>query len=104
MNFINSYYITNIILISKTLSKIFPKIKKNKTLILHDAVNINNFKYRKNNNKIRNLTYIGSFYKGKGIELIYKLAEKFKKLISIFMVILWEKLMIYQLMLKFMAI
>ena len=80
LNFINSYYITKIILISKTLSKIFPKIKKNKTLILHDAVNIKNFKYRKDNNKIRNLTYIGSFYKGKGIELIYKLAEKFKKI------------------------
>tara|TARA_E500000178_G_C16986911_1_gene738748 strand:+ start:9 stop:1103 length:1095 start_codon:yes stop_codon:yes gene_type:complete len=80
LNFINSYYITNIILISKTLSKIFPKIKKNKTLILHDAVNIKNFKYRKDNNKIRNLTYIGSFYKGKGIELILELAKYFKNL------------------------
>ena len=80
LNFINSYYITKIILISKSLSKNFPSLKKNKTLVLHDAVNIKNFRYTKNNKRIKNFTYVGSFYKGKGIELIYKLAEKFKKI------------------------
>ena len=79
LNFINSQYIIKNILISKTLSKNFPSINKSKVLILHDAVNIKNFKYKKGNTKIRTFTYVGSFYKGKGTELIYKLAKKFKK-------------------------
>ena len=79
LNFINSQYITKNILISKTLSLNFPSINKKKILVLHDAVDIKNFKYKKNNSKIKTFTYVGSFYKGKGIELIFKLAEKFEK-------------------------
>ena len=79
LNFINSNYIIKTILISKALNKYFPSIKKNKILVLHDAVDVKNFKPKKNNFKIRNFAYVGSFYKGKGIELIYKLAEKYKK-------------------------
>lgn len=80
LDFINSQYVIKTILISKTLTTNFPSINKNKILVLHDAVNIKNFNYKKNNNKIKNLSYIGSFYKGKGIELIIQLAKKFKKL------------------------
>ena len=79
LNFINSQYIIKNILISKTLSLDFPSINKKKILVLHDAVDIKNFKYKKNNSKIKTFTYVGSFYKGKGIELIFKLAEKFEK-------------------------
>ena len=54
---------------------------KNKILGLHDAVDVKNFKPKKNNFKIRNFAYVGSFYKGKGIELIYKLAEKYNNIV-----------------------
>ena len=80
LNFINSQYVVKTIFISKTLITYFQSINKNKILVLHDAVNIKNFNYKKNDNKIKNLAYIGSFYKGKGIELILQLAKKFKKL------------------------
>ena len=79
LNFINSQYVVKTILISKTLITNFPSINKKKILVLHDAVDIRNFNYKKNNTKIKTLTYVGSFYKGKGIELIFKLAEKFEK-------------------------
>ena len=39
-----------------------------------------NFPQKKKTNKIRNLTYAGSFHEGKGVELIIKLANKFSKL------------------------
>ena len=79
LNFINSKYIIRIILISKALNKIY-RIKKDKILILHDGVDIKNFFFKKPNIKIKNATYIGSFYKGRGIDLITKLANKFKKI------------------------
>ena len=79
LNFINSKYIIKIILISKALNKIY-RIKKDKVLILHDGVDIKNFIFKKPNIKIKNATYIGSFYKGRGIDLITKLANKFKKI------------------------
>ena len=44
LNFINSNYIIKTILISKELNKHFPSIKKNKILVLHDAVDVKNFK------------------------------------------------------------
>ena len=51
-----------------------------KILILHDAVDIKNFKNKKFDNKIKMATYVGSFYKGKGVEFILQLAERFKEL------------------------
>ena len=80
LNYINSKYILKTILISKTLSRKFSIINKKKFLILHDAVDIKNFKYKKNSNKIKYVTYVGSFHEGKGVELILGLAKKFKKL------------------------
>ena len=80
LNYINSKYILKTILISRTLRKKFSIINKKKFLILHDAVDIKNFKYKKNSNKIKYVTYVGSFHEGKGVELILELAKKFKKL------------------------
>ena len=79
LNFINSKYIIKIILISKALNNIY-KIKKNRVLILHDGVDIKNFLFKKPNIKIKNATYVGSFYKGRGIDLITNLANKFTKI------------------------
>ncbi len=77
LNFINSKYIIRNIMISKALNKIY-KIKKTKTLILHDGVDIKNFKKSKIKSKIKTASYVGSFYKGRGIEIIEELAKKFK--------------------------
>ena len=79
-NYINSPYILKTIIISRALSKKFTTLNKKKILILHDAVDTRNFNYKKRKNKIKSVTYVGSFHKGKGVELILKLAEKFKKL------------------------
>ena len=79
LNFINSKYIEKKILISKALNKIY-KIDKEKVLILHDGVDINNFKKNKLFKKIKIATYVGSFYKGRGIEIIEELAKKFKNI------------------------
>jgi glycosyltransferase involved in cell wall biosynthesis len=80
LNFINSNYILRTILISKTLASKLTIIKREKILILHDAVDIKNFKYKKNVKKIESATYIGSFHEGKGVELILELAKKFSNL------------------------
>ena len=79
-NYINSPYILKTIIISRALSKKFTTLNKKKILILHDAVDIRNFRYKKRSNKIKSVTYVGSFHKGKGVELILKLAKKFEKL------------------------
>lgn len=79
LNFIKSNYIIKKILISKALNKVF-NFNKNEILILHDGVDIHNFKKSKIRNIIKNATYIGSFYKGRGLEIILELAKKFKKI------------------------
>ena len=80
LNYINSPYILKTIIISRALSKKFTTLNKKKILILHDAVDNRNFNYKKRRNKIKSVTYVGSFHRGKGVELILKLAKKFKKL------------------------
>jgi glycosyltransferase involved in cell wall biosynthesis len=63
----------------KNLIKILD-INKN-FLILDDAVDIEDFKIKKNKvNTIYDCTYIGSFYKGRGLEVIDYLSKKFEKL------------------------
>lgn len=79
LNYINSEYIQKIILISKALNKKF-EIDKKKILILHDGVDFKNFKKKIKKNNLKTVTYVGSFYRGRGIELIMHLAKKFKKL------------------------
>ena len=80
LNFINSKYILRVIFISNALRKKFTNINKKRTLILHDAVDIKNFKKKIKSTKIKTATYVGSFYEGKGVELIIDIAKKFKKL------------------------
>ena len=61
------------IFINKNLQKIFNK-KKDKIIVIDDCVEIEDFK---NAYKIKKkCIYTGSFTKGKGIELIFKIAKK----------------------------
>ncbi len=82
LNFINSKWIKKIIFISETLRKKFIIVDKKKSIVLHDAVDVKNFVLSKTRKKqkIKNVAYVGSFHKGKGVEMICKLAPKFKKL------------------------
>ncbi len=73
LNFINSQYVKKVIFIS---SKLSTKFKVKKKIILHDAVDITNFKKPKFKKNLKKVGYLGSFYKGRGIELIIELAKK----------------------------
>tara|TARA_Y100000591_G_scaffold68669_1_gene56891 strand:+ start:459 stop:1556 length:1098 start_codon:yes stop_codon:yes gene_type:complete len=56
------------------------KVENSKNIILDDAVNIENFKLAKAK-KIKNTcVYIGSFFEGKGVEQIFRLAKLNKKI------------------------
>ncbi len=79
LKFIESNYIKKKILISESLNKIF-KFKKIEYIVLHDGVDVKNFKVSKERNQIKKVCYTGSFYKGRGIELIIELAKNFKDL------------------------
>ena len=57
-------------------SKLSTKFKVKKKIILHDAVDITNFKKPKYKKNLKNVGYLGSFYKGRGIELIIEVAKK----------------------------
>jgi len=78
LRFIESRYITRTIFITKKLEKFYSK-KKLLSVVLPDAVNIKNIKYKKKQKKlIKNIYYIGSFYKGRGINLILEVAKIMK--------------------------
>lgn len=78
LRFIYSNKIIKIIFISKSLSKIY-KINKN-ILLLHDAVDIDHFNFKpKNYKKLTKIGYIGSFYKGRGVEKILSMSKKLKE-------------------------
>ena len=79
LNFINSKYIIKVIFISKALTRLY-NVNKKKFIVLHDGTDPKNFKQNKKIGKIKSATYIGSFYKGRGIELIIKLADRFKSI------------------------
>ena len=67
------------ILIHRNLVKTFNLLNQKNYIVLDDAVDIKDFK-NKSSKKFRNTcVYVGSFHKGKGLELIIKLAEKLKK-------------------------
>ena len=68
------------ILIHKNLNKHF-KFDKKKFIILDDAVDIEDFKFKKKIKKIKNsCVYTGSFYKGKGVEFIFELSKILPKI------------------------
>lgn len=79
LNFINSKNIIKVIFISKGLAN-FYSFKKINKIILHDACELRDFYKKKPSKVIKNIYYIGSFYKGRGIDLIEKLAFKMKYL------------------------
>ena len=78
LKFIESNYIKKI-LIFESLNKIF-KFKKIEYIVLHDGVDVKNFKVSKERNQIKKVCYTGGFHKGRGIELIIELAKNFKDL------------------------
>ena len=79
LKFIESSYIEKKILISESLNKIF-NFKKNEYVVLHDGVDVKNFEKFENVTDIKKVCYVGSFYKGRGIDLILYLASKFPNL------------------------
>lgn len=70
----------NYIFINKNLNKIY-NINKKKFIVLDDAVCIENFEKNFKEKKLRNTcVYIGSFFKGKGLEKIIEIAKLCKKI------------------------
>ncbi len=69
----------NFIFLNKNLSQIY-KIRKEKYLILDDAVNLRDFDNKKVPKYKKTCVYVGSFFQGKGIEQILRLAKKNKKI------------------------
>ena len=67
------------IFLSKNLNYIY-KINKKKYLVVDDAVNITDFNKKKVIKYKKTCVYIGSFFKGKGVEQIFRLAKKNKKI------------------------
>ena len=68
-----SYYL-NFVLIHKNLKKILNLFGKN-VLVLDDAVNLKDFSHKKKLKKNDTIVYIGSFFLGKGLDLIYSIAK-----------------------------
>ena len=66
------------IFLSRNLNDIY-KINKKKYLVLDDAVNIDDFKKKKGTKYKKTCVYVGSFFEGKGVEQIFRLAKKNKK-------------------------
>ena len=62
------------IFLNKNLNHIY-KIEKGKYLILDDAVNLEDFKVKRGLKYKKTCVYIGSFFEGKGIEQIFRLAK-----------------------------
>jgi len=66
------------IFIHKNLISVFKPIKK-KYICLDDAVDVRDFINKKTTKKIKKTcVYVGSFYQGKGVELILQIAKKLK--------------------------
>lgn len=75
LKFINSKQIIKVIFISKGLSD-FYQLNDEKYVILNDGCDLRDFKFnRVTKKKIKNIYYLGSFYKGRGVEIIKKLAS-----------------------------
>lgn len=64
-----------LILINKSLIKLL-RIKDLKYIVLDDGADIHSFRSKKNFNMKKNsCVYMGSFYEGKGVEIIYELSK-----------------------------
>ncbi len=58
----------------------FYKIKANKNIVLDDASSVEDFNQIKTKKLKKTCVYIGSFFEGKGIEQIFRLAKQNKKI------------------------
>ncbi len=67
------------IFLSKNLTQIY-RIKKKNYTVLDDAVDLRNFKNKTSKKFKKTCVYIGSFFEGKGIEQIFRLAKLNKKI------------------------
>ena len=67
------------IFLNQKLNHIY-RIKKRRYLVLDDAVDPDDFKIRENLKFKNTCIYIGSFYEGKGIDQIYRLAQNNPKI------------------------
>jgi glycosyltransferase involved in cell wall biosynthesis len=75
LKFLKSKYIIKVIFITKSLQNYYQK-KYSNSLVLADGAEIGDFDIpNKLNKKIKKILYIGSFYKGRGIELILEIAK-----------------------------
>ena len=63
------------IFLSKNLNRVY-KINRARFLVLDDAVNIIHFNFKKKIKHKKTCVYIGSFFEGKGVEQIFRLAKK----------------------------
>ena len=80
LKFVNLTKNLKFIFLHKKLKQ-FYKIKNSKSIILDDSADINSFKNQKNKKKLKNTcVYIGSFFEGKGVEQILRLAKINKKI------------------------
>tara|TARA_Y100000591_G_C21608570_1_gene581648 strand:+ start:35 stop:811 length:777 start_codon:yes stop_codon:yes gene_type:complete len=68
------------ILINKKLKKKFSFIRDKNFIVLDDAVDTDNFKKKFFNYKKKDCVYTGSLSKGKGFEIIYKIAKRLPKI------------------------
>ena len=76
MNLINSKYIIKNIFVSKSLAN-FYKSRVYRFVVLHDGVDTSKFK-KKKITRVKRISYVGSFYKGRGINLIIEVAKELK--------------------------
>ena len=78
-NFLGLTQNLKFIFLNKELKKIY-KIKDKKSVVLDDAINLEDFKKKKLKKFKKTSVYIGSFFEGKGIEQIIRLAKYNKNL------------------------
>ena len=76
LNFINSKFVIKNIFVSKSLAN-FYKYKTKKYKVLHDGVDVTKYK-KKKIKRVKKISYVGSFYRGRGIELIIEIAKELK--------------------------
>jgi hypothetical protein len=78
LNIINSKIIKKVVVINYELVK-YLSLKKKKFIVLPDAVDLRNFNIKKRKKFTKeNILYYGSFFKGRGLSLIFQIADHFK--------------------------
>jgi len=75
LDYINSKNVIKVIFISQGLANFYSS-KKTNNIVLHDACELRDFIKKKPSKYVKNIYYVGSFYKGRGIELIEQIASK----------------------------